>query len=184
MVQKRLFRDAHLFFKKCFAETPLFIVFWGAHFLDQVVKKGKIWTPTKKLIDNWKAHFLVFLCFFVFFSFLSLLLIEKPVSPLKKAFFVYCECLPLFLLSVFLSSLLLINEKQHQTVILQSFFVINPFSFSWVSCLVFSFKSLFLIFGFPDFKFCFLFNMNVLVSKQTSYKHNFLVKRGCNKRFF
>ena len=44
----------------CFSENvllkPLFIVFWGARFLDQVVKKGKIWTPTppknQNLADN------------------------------------------------------------------------------------------------------------------------------------
>ena len=36
------------FSKKCFAETPMFIVFLGACFWGQVVNKGKFWTPTKK----------------------------------------------------------------------------------------------------------------------------------------
>ena len=40
LVQKSPFRDAYLFFKNVFAETPIFIVFLGARFLGQVVKKG------------------------------------------------------------------------------------------------------------------------------------------------
>ena len=35
-------------FQKNLAETPIFIVFLGARFLGQVVKKGKFSTPTKK----------------------------------------------------------------------------------------------------------------------------------------
>ena len=75
LVQKWPFRDAHLFFKKCFAETPIFIVFLGACFLGEVVKKGNFGHPPKneKLTDNWKAHFLVSLCFFCFFFFCFLL---------------------------------------------------------------------------------------------------------------
>ena len=32
----------------CLVETPIFIVFLGARFFGQVVKKGTFWTPTKK----------------------------------------------------------------------------------------------------------------------------------------
>ena len=49
-VQKWPFRDAYLFFKNWFAETPIFIVFWGCalsgpscqkrQFLDTPPKKG------------------------------------------------------------------------------------------------------------------------------------------------
>ena len=35
------FRDAHLFFKKCFAGTPFLKCFLGCAFFGQVVKKGK-----------------------------------------------------------------------------------------------------------------------------------------------
>ena len=52
LVQKWPFRDAYLFFKKCLAETPMFILFWGAHFFGQVVKKEKFWTPTKNKRKN------------------------------------------------------------------------------------------------------------------------------------
>ena len=47
-VQKWPFRDSELFSTKWVAETPIFIVFLGARFFGQVVKKGKFWTPTKK----------------------------------------------------------------------------------------------------------------------------------------
>ena len=51
-----------------------------------------------------------------------------------------------FVSFLFLSSLLLFHEKNNQHIKLQSFFT-NPFSFL-VSCLLFSFKLLFLIFDF------------------------------------
>ena len=37
----------HICFQKNLAETPIFIVFLGARFFGQVVKKEKFWTPTK-----------------------------------------------------------------------------------------------------------------------------------------
>ena len=82
----------HICFSKCFVETPIFIVFFGARFLGQGVKKGKVWTPTKNLADNWKVHF----CFFgLFFFFLSLLLIGKTCFPPQKGLFVYFWVSPL-----------------------------------------------------------------------------------------
>ena len=61
----------HICFSKKHAETPIFIVFWGARFLGQGVKKRKFWKPTKqeKMTDNWKDLFWVFLCFFGCFFF-------------------------------------------------------------------------------------------------------------------
>ena len=38
----------HNFFPKKMAETPIFIVFWGAHFLGQGVKKGNFGIPCQK----------------------------------------------------------------------------------------------------------------------------------------
>ena len=70
LVQKWPFRDSKLFSKKWVAETPIFIVFLGARFFGQVVKKGDFGHPPKikkKLTDNWKALFLVLLCFLLFF---------------------------------------------------------------------------------------------------------------------
>ena len=61
----------HICFSKKLTGTPIFIVFLGARFLGQGVKKGKFWTPTKKgkmwLITE-KFIFWYFLCFFCFFS--------------------------------------------------------------------------------------------------------------------
>ena len=53
-VQKWPFRDGQLFFKKCLAETPIFIsVFWGARFLGQVVRERDILDThrTKEIFD-------------------------------------------------------------------------------------------------------------------------------------
>ena len=53
-VRKWPFRDAHLFFKNCLAETP-FLVVLGARFLGQVVKKREILEThqkKKKTTDN------------------------------------------------------------------------------------------------------------------------------------
>ena len=48
LVQKWPFRDAYAFFQKKFAETPIFIVFGGARFLGQVVRKGNFGHPPEK----------------------------------------------------------------------------------------------------------------------------------------
>ena len=69
------------FFKKKFAETPYFIVFWGcAFFGPSCHKKGSFGHPPQKrknLTENWTAHFWVFFgfsCFFVpFFAFFGCL---------------------------------------------------------------------------------------------------------------
>ena len=65
LVQKRPLREANPFSQKWVAETPIFIVFLRTRCLGQVVKRKFLGHPPKKkhLIDNWKAHFLVFLFF-------------------------------------------------------------------------------------------------------------------------
>ena len=40
-------------FQKWFAETPIFIVFLGARFLGQVVKKGNLEPPIEKGNFDW-----------------------------------------------------------------------------------------------------------------------------------
>ena len=56
LVQKWPFRDAQLLFEKSGPEIPIFIVFLGARFLGQGVKKGEIskshQEKWKKLTDN------------------------------------------------------------------------------------------------------------------------------------
>ena len=59
------------------------------------------------------------------------------------------------------------------------------FSLFLVSCLVFSLKSLFLIFVFfSDFELCFLFNIIVFGFKTQVEKHNFSKKWVCNITVF
>ena len=104
LVQKSPFRDAHLSFKKCFAETPILIVFWGARLFGQVVKKGKFWTPTKnwliiaKLVFCFGSFvffclffcFVLFCCFFCsFFPFFASHWKNLPPPQKKRTFFVY-----------------------------------------------------------------------------------------------
>ena len=76
--QRWPFRDAYLFFKKCLAETLVFIVFLCARFWAKLSKKEILDTHQKKknLTDNWNALFF----------------------PLKRAFLFIFECLALFLL--------------------------------------------------------------------------------------
>ena len=47
LVQRWPFGDAHLFFKKCLAETSIFIVFFGCALFGPSCQKGTFWTPTK-----------------------------------------------------------------------------------------------------------------------------------------
>ena len=77
-------------------------------------------------------------------------------------------------------------KEQHQNIELQLFFT-NLFSFlgGFLSC--FSFESLYLIFVFffPDFKLCFLFNINVFGFKKSKLKNtNFWSKGGLQQNGF
>ena len=54
-VQRWPFRDAYAVFKKCFAETPILMVFGGARFWAKLSKKGNFGPPKIKkhiLPDN------------------------------------------------------------------------------------------------------------------------------------
>ena len=82
-----------------FAEAPVFIVFWGARFLGQVVRKGFCWTKTidteyelmiEKHILGYFLIFLVF-CFSFFVSFLLLVFWR-----VLYCFFFACVCFCLF----------------------------------------------------------------------------------------
>ena len=68
-VQKWPFRDAHLFFKKCFAETPIFMVFFGcALFGPSCQKKESLDTHPKRKKIDWELKS-SFFGIFVFFGF-------------------------------------------------------------------------------------------------------------------
>ena len=89
-----------------------------------------------------------------------------------------CILVPYFCLSffVFLSSLLLFHEG---TTSKYSIAIVFHQSFLfWVSCLVFAFKSYFLSLIFPNFKFCFLFNINVLGFKKPKLKNTNFWSKG------
>ena len=120
------------------------------------------------------------------FLFLCLSLALVFLSSFLSFFcFLYVSCFCLFY--IFLSYLLLFSEKNNMKILNCKLFFHQCFSLFMVSCLVFPFKSLFLIFVFLDFKLCFLFNMNVFGFKTNNKrkKHIFLVKRGvATKRFF
>ena len=48
-VQKWPFRDSELFSTKWAAETHFYSVFWVRAFWVKLSKKGKSWTPTRKI---------------------------------------------------------------------------------------------------------------------------------------
>ena len=101
-----------------------------------------------------------------FFSFLLVFLFCFLLVPC------FCLFLYLFFFFAFVSW-----KEQHQIFYYKVFFAIDPFSFL-VSCLVFSLKSLFLIFVFPDFKLCFCSIWMFLVFKMTSLNTIFWSRGG------
>ena len=122
----------------------------------------------------WPPPFSVFLslslsCFFFFFpSCLSFLLYFGSLSSL----FIF-----------FLSSLLLFHERNNIKRFNCIFSSILSFFVGFLSC--FLFEILFSYLWFPDFQLCFLFNINVVGFKNTSWKTPpFGQKGGCNKTAF
>ena len=185
-VQKWPFRDAYLFFKKCLAETPIFIVFFGCALFGQVVKKGNFGHPPKtkrNLIDNWKARsfgifYFVFLFFFVlFFCFFIFLVFLGPKPSLFIIFCFFVLFFPFLSLLLNTKTLFFSPRKGHFLFIFEclplfllSFFGIPLFNFSFSvsllflsfflpSCLSFllSLGSLFLSLSFLFFFLCFCF---------------------------
>ena len=160
-------------------------------------------------------HFCVFCgcfffsCFFVVFECLPLFLLSLFLaSPFFYFPFSVSLSLSLLFLSFFLPSCLsfLLSfgscfviflsfsfffafvswKEQHQIIQLQ-FFLHQSFLFFVVSCLVFLSNPFFSSLRFPDFKLCFLFNINGFGFKTNNLttKQTFLVKRGvATKRFF
>ena len=159
-----------------------------------LIQKKPVFFPPKKGI------FVYFLCFSFF---LPQPFLASPFSvflSLSLSLSLSCSCLSFFLLVFFFAFFLFLVFVSFSFFFLLCFcfmktnnikrlnckvFFINIFSFL-VSCLVFSFKSLFLIFVFPDFKLCLLFNMNVFGFKiKQLKKHQFFGQKGsCNKTFF
>ena len=116
---------------------------------------------------------------------LSLSLSCSFFASLFSLFFVLFCVLVLVSFFLFLSSLLLFHEKNNIRILHEKVFIINPFSFSWVSCLV-SLSNPFLIFVISRlFKLSFLFNINVFLSSKTSWKTPIWGQEGdCNKISF
>ena len=116
--------------------------------------------------------FFLFLFFFSLLYFLCFLIDKKPVFPLKKAFFVYFQCLPLFLFSLFWASPFLpfLFLCLCLVIVFLPSFLFFIFSF-WF--LLF----LFVVFAFFCFKmfFCFCFSACCLVLFSIITFHLFLL---------
>ena len=125
----------------------------------------------------WPPPFSIALSLSLSYYFLSFFL---PVFLF--AFFCFLVFVSFFPL---LSSLLVFHEKNSIKFFNYKVVFIHLLSFI-VFCLVFSLKSLFLIFVFPHFKLCFFVEHQCIWFQKTQVqKHQFLVKRGgCNKAFF
>ena len=219
------------FFVFCF----LFFVFWGGF-------KGQVRWPEGPPHLALNPPYLFLFCFVLFCFPFFVLNRKKPVFPARIGHFLFIfECLPLFLLSLFLaspffnfslslslslslsislslslslslllcfflfvflvccllfffivsffvylSSLLVFREEQHQNIKLESFYS-SMFSQFLVSCLVFS-LIFFLYLPFPDLQAMFFAqhqciwfqNTQVTSSKTTIFGQ----EGGCNKTFF
>ena len=157
-----------------------------------------LFNTKKPCFSSRKGHFL-----FIFSVSLSfcLSLFWPPPFSISLSLSLFCSC-PFFFLLVFLfcfllvlvfasffpflSSLLLLHERNNIKIFNGNFFFINIFSIFWFPVLFFLSNPLFLSLLFPDFKLCFLFNINVFGFKRNNLtKQSFLVRRGvATKRFF
>ena len=98
--------------------------------------------------------------------------------------FLFVSCFCLFFIFFFLLCFCFLKRTTWKFK-LQFLFFHQFFLFFMVSCLVFPFKSLFLIFFFLILSYVFCSTWMFLVSKQTTKKKLFFVKRGvATKRFF
>ena len=153
----------------------------------------------KNLFPPQKGIFCLFLVCLVLslFAFFGLPLFQFLFLCLSVALFFLPSFLSfffaffLFLVFVsffpFLSSLLLFHEKNNIKIFNCNYFFPEIFSlsFGFLSCFLFEIPFSYLCF-FPDFKLCFLFNINVFSFKKTKLKStHFWSKRGvATKRFF
>ena len=165
-----------LFFLVCCCSFPFFALSY--------TKKNLVFPPKK-------GSFVYFLCFSFFlplpffglplfqFFFLCLSLLLVPFSFPSCLFFCFLllPCFCLFLSFSFFSAFVSWKE-QHQKDWCTKFFFINLFFFL-VSCLLFSLKSLFLLFVlFADLKLCFCSTSLFLVSKKTKLKNTNVWSKG------
>ena len=124
----------------------------------------------------------------LFSMFLSLslsLLLVLFSFPFCLSFLLYFASLFLSLSFLFFLLCFCFMKRTTSKYSITKFSFINLF-YWLVSCLLFSLKSLFLIFVFfADLKLCFCSTSLFWVSKNPSWKHQFLVKRGvATKRCF
>ena len=170
----------------CFLFVLFFLFFGGGvvfSFLSLLLSEKNQFSPKK-------GHFCLFLSVSLCFSwaFFGLPLVQ---------FLFLCLSLVLFFLSSFLSFLFCFLLVPSFSLFLSfsvffafvswklttskdsiaKFFFINPVSFL-VSCLVFSFKSLFLSLFFPGIQLCFLFNINVFGFKKHKLKNTNFWSKG------
>ena len=125
----------------------------------------------------WPPPFSISLSLSLSCSIISFLLLVFPFC------FLFCSFFSLFLSFSFFFAFVSWKE-QHQNIKLLLLFP-ELVSLLGVSCLAFSFQSLFLSLPCPDFNLCFLFNINVFGFKKQSWKTPiFGQKGGCNKHFF
>ena len=97
------------------------------------------------------------------------------------AFFLFLVFVSLFHFSFFFA--FVSRKEQHENINLHFFH--QSFLFLWFLVLLFLSNPFALSLFLPHFKLCSLFNMNVLISQQTTLKtHFFGEKGGCNKTFF
>ena len=168
----------------------LFLFFFFP-FLSLLLKDKKPCFPPRK------GHFLfIFECLPLFllslfwpppFSISLSLSLSCSILSFFLLVFLFCFLFVPFFLSFFpfLSSLLLFHERNNIKTLNCYFFFLKYFLFFWFPVLLFLSNPFFLSLLFPDFKLCFLFNINVFGFKKQSWKHQFLVKRGvATKRFF
>ena len=122
----------------------------------------------------------LFLFLFLCLS-LSLVFLSSFLS-----FFLLSFCFLFLSLFMFLSSLLLFHEKNNMNIFNRNlFFSWNVFSFFWCPVLLFLSNPFFLSLLFPDFKLCFLFNINVFGFKKQSWETPLFGQKGsCNKTGF
>ena len=143
-----------------------------------------------------KAFSVYFLCFLFLspstffdlplflFLFLCLSLALVCLSSFLSFFIPSClSCLLsfcfLFLsLFIFISSLLLFSGQNNMKILNYDLFLHRSFLFFMVSCLVFPFKSLFLIFVFLILSYVFCSTWMFLVSRQTTLKTHFFWWKG------
>ena len=171
-----------LFFLVCLCSFPFFALYYKKNLVFPL-EKGIFGLFLSVSLCSSLAFFGLPL-FQFFFLCLSLLLLLFSFLPVFLFCFLLLPCFCLFLSFSFFSAFVSWKE-QHQKDWCTMFFFINLFSFL-ISCLLFSLKSLFLLFVFfADLKLCFCSTSLFLVSKKPKLKNtNFWSKGGLQQNGF